>query len=233
MAPCGNIPPAGPAAIIELCRSCRVEALEPERIDTGVLCCSNAGMRGHSIVLAWLLNILVLSLVLAVFEVVLEKKNGWGSGLNSLVWGRRMFEGTMISRICEKPYFTVYHVFMFLLVVPTALTAEYAATRLLGICQAAHSAFFGASSACVVTTAGGQRVVPVLFAASTWLALIAVEDFLWFGLNWFYPGSMRALLSGEIWWHQRWVSFGPVKLPRFYLSSVVGSVVLLFASFYF
>jgi len=63
--------------------------------------------------------------------------------------------------------------------------------------------------------------------------LLGAEDFLWFALNWFYPGSLKDLLSGNVWWHSRWVSLGATKLPRFYLSLPLLSALFLFASVYF
>lgn len=184
-------------------------------------------MQVWPVVLVWFSNILVMSLVLATFEILLEKNNGWGSGLNSNGWGKRVFEGSAIARISEKPYFTVYHIFMFLLVVPTCLIVEYLAVKSLGIAHVAHSRVLGNSNLCLVMQIGNVRIVPLFYLVSVWFALVFVEDFLWFIMNWYYPNSLQELLSGKIWWHKRWISLGPIKLPRFYLSSLVLSIAFL------
>src|SRR5579859_7540967 len=97
------------------------------------------GMQAYSFALAWLLNVLIMSFVLAVFEILMEKRCGWGSGLNPSGWGAKLLEGSILAHICEKPYFTAYHVFMFGVVIPAGLLAECVAVRLVGIGHAAYS----------------------------------------------------------------------------------------------
>jgi hypothetical protein len=37
-------------------------------------------------------------------------------------------------------------------------------------------------------------------------------------------------LSGNIWWHTRWLTLGSIKLPRFYVTTPVVAVAFLVAS---
>ena len=60
-----------------------------------------------------------------------------------------------------------------------------------------------------------------------WLLLCVVEDFLWFALNWYYPGSLRELIAGRIWWHTRWWRIGSIKLPGFYVWGLAVSAVAM------
>jgi hypothetical protein len=66
---------------------------------------------------------------------------------------------------------------------------------------------------------------------AAWLAICTMEDFLWFALNWYYPGSLNDLFAGKVWWHTQWIRVGAVKLPRCYLVASLLSAVLLAASF--
>lgn len=189
-------------------------------------------MRQWHAVPVWCVNILVISFVLAVFEILLEKNNGWGSGLNPHGWGRKVFEGTFVARISEKPYFTVYHIFMFAAVVPTCLIVEYSVARALGVVHAAYSNILGTSNSYLVAQVDKVHFMPFLYFVSVWFAIVFVEDFLWFVMNWYYPNSLQALFSGNVWWHKRWISLGTVKVPRFYLWSFVLSVTLLSVCLY-
>jgi len=190
-------------------------------------------MKNWGLVVAWLANTLVLSLILAVFEIFLEKDKGWASGLNPSTWGRKLLKGSIIARLCEKPYITTYHIFVFLVVMPAIFLGEYLLLKKLGIGHPVSGNLLGASKPFLGMPLGELRFAPSLFLISVWLLLLGAEDFLWFALNWFYPGSLKDLLSGNVWWHSRWVSFGTTKLPRFYLSLPLLSALFLFASVYF
>jgi hypothetical protein len=188
-----------------------------------------SGMEVLRIVLKWLLNVLVTSVVLALFEILLEKNRGWGSGLNPNGWGRKLFEGSVIARVAEKPYLTVYHLFLFLVIVPAGFSVEYLMWKSFGIGHTFYSGVLDGSGKSLNLQAGNLRLVLMLYFISIWLALIAVEDFLWFVMNWYYRNSLQKLLAGEIWWHRRWIRLGPVKLPRFYLSSLLAAGVFLYS----
>jgi len=154
--------------------------------------------------IAWFLaNVFALSFLLAVFEISLEKDNGWGTGLGPF-WGKKFFENGIVARVCEKHYLTRYHLVMFCFIVPLVLYGEY---RWL-------------------------KIAPLLLVAA-WLEIGVVEDFLWFLLNWHFPGSFRKLLAGGIWWHTAYLRVGPVKLPRFYFLSSLWAGACLFLQYYF
>jgi len=187
-------------------------------------------MQTLPIILAWFLNVLVMSLGLALFEILLEKRNGWGSGLNPNGWGRKLLRGNIVARIGEKPYYTVYHVFVFFVVLPAVFLVEYLLVKSFGAGRMVYSIVFCTSSTSFVMQIGNVRFVALLYIIAAWFAILSVEDFLWFLMNWYYPGSFRDLLDGKIWWHRRWINLGPIKLPRFYLSSVVLAIVFLAAS---
>ncbi|MFZ0816560.1 MAG: hypothetical protein WAM78_13630, partial [Candidatus Sulfotelmatobacter sp.] len=87
------------------------------------------------IALFWFADVTVLSVGLAIFEILLERQYGWGGRLNTQGWGRRLFAGTFISELCEKSYLTVYHVFTFVFVMPAILYAQFVLLRFLGLCQ--------------------------------------------------------------------------------------------------
>jgi hypothetical protein len=145
----------------------------------------------------FLINVSVISVLLAIFEVAIEKNHGWATGFGKF-WGKRYFEGGLVAKVCEKKYITRYHLTMFCLVLPCILYGEYL----------------------WVNTA------PLILMAS-WIEIGVVEDFLWFVINWHFPGSLRKLLSGDIWWHLAYWKIGSIKLPRFYFFSTAWAVALL------
>jgi hypothetical protein len=187
-------------------------------------------MQPWIVVLAWCLNVLVLSLALALSEILLEKENGWASASNPKGGGRKLFGGSIISEICEKPYLTVYHLFIFLLVVPLILGGELLLVEFLGIGHPVFSRLFVGHATYLVMQVGGVTLIPVLFLTAAWFCIFVVEDLLWFLLNWYYPKSMEDLLSGKIWWHTRWLTLGSIKLPRFYLTIPLVAASFLAAS---
>jgi hypothetical protein len=187
-------------------------------------------MQVWMVVLAWFLNVLVLSLALAIFEILIEKQNGWASAANPNGWGRKLFGGSILSRVCEKHYLTVYHVFVFAVVVPMILWGELLLVESFGIGHPVFSRLFASSQAYWVMRVDGVALIPLLFLTAAWFSILVVEDALWFLLNWYYPTSMEDLLSGNIWWHTRWLTLGSIKLPRFYVTTPVVAVAFLVAS---
>jgi hypothetical protein len=174
------------------------------------------------VILAWGLNVLLLSLALAIVEIVVEKENGWASATDPNIAGRKLFSGSIISSICEKPYLTAYHLFIFVLIVPLVLGGELLLLQATGV---------GRPAVYLGMQIGGVTFVPLLFLTAAWLCIFVVEDFLWFLLNWHYPKSMDDLLSGNVWWHTRWLRLGSIKVPRFYLTVSMVAVLFLAASF--
>jgi hypothetical protein len=158
----------------------------------------------------WAADVTVLSLILALIEIVLEKDQGWASTLNQRGWGRKFLEGTPLVRWIDKPYVTAYHLLVFGALLPIALWTQYRIGVLAAFGSTAHTS---------------HAVADGLFLFSAYLAICVFEDFLWFALNWYYPSSLTDLLAGEIWWHTGWVAVGrAARLPRVYLS--VGAIAL-------
>src|SRR6266853_5679734 len=117
-------------------------------------------MQSWIVVLAWCLNVLILSLALALFEILLKKESGGASACNPKGAGRKLFGGSIVSKICEKPYLTAYHLFVFLLILPLILGGELLLVETLGI---GHPAFFNslfAGSAHLVMQVGGVTFIP-------------------------------------------------------------------------
>lgn len=155
----------------------------------------------------WVTDVAVFSTILALIEIVIEKDQGWASSLNEVGLGKKLLAGTAAVRWIDKPYITRYHLLVFGALLPIALGTEFR----MGI-----GGWFGLRSG---------TAADLLFLVSEFLAICVFEDFLWFALNWHYPGSLADLFAGDIWWHTRWVSMGEsVKLPRFYLS--VGAIAV-------
>lgn len=187
-------------------------------------------MQPWIVVLAWCVNVLFLSLALALFEIFFEKENGWASAANPRGAGRKLFHGSLISDICEKPYLTAYHLFVFVLVLPLVLTGELWLVAAAGTGHSTLGSLFSSPASYLVMKIGGVAFVPILFFVAAWFSIFVVEDLLWFLLNWHYPRSMEDLLSGRIWWHTRWLSLGSIKLPRFYVTTSLVAVFFLAAS---
>lgn len=160
----------------------------------------------------WTADVMLLSSVLAVFEIVLERDRGWGSALNERGWGRKLLAGNPLIRwVADKPYVTSYHLLVFGTLLPLVLWCQYRIGISLGFGSALRS---------------GHAVADLMFLFSAFLAICVLEDFLWFALNWYYPRGLADLLAGNIWWHTEWIPLGPsVQLPRCYLSA--GSVAIL------
>lgn len=158
----------------------------------------------------WAADVTILSVVLALIEIVIEKDQGWASSLNDSGWGKKLLAGTPAVRWIDKPYVTAYHLLVFGALLPLVLWMQYR----IGV-------FGGMGSA----PRAHHPIADGLFLFSAFLAVCVVEDFLWFALNWYYPSSLADLFAGEVWWHTGWVAVGrSVKLPRVYLS--VGAIAL-------
>jgi hypothetical protein len=160
----------------------------------------------------WTADVLLLSSILAVFEIVLEKDRGWASALGEGVWGKKLFAGNPLVRwIADKPYVTTYHLTVFGAILPIVLWTQYRIGAFLGFRSALRS---------------GHAIADLLFLFSAFLAICVTEDFLWFALNWYYPSSLSDLLAGHIWWHTGYIPVGrSVQLPRCYIS--MGTIALL------
>ncbi|MCX6795834.1 MAG: hypothetical protein NT165_03885 [Candidatus Falkowbacteria bacterium] len=141
------------------------------------------------------LNILLFALPLALFEINLEKTQGWGGGFPRDKWyGKSSLKGTWIDKILtsisrfESPL--NYHlVIMFLFLAVFVLEYLFATKNIFLLL----SCFFGVN----------------FFA-----------DLSWFSFNWYFD-SMRQLLkgpNGSITWHKSWLKIGKTSyIPATYL----------------
>jgi hypothetical protein len=158
----------------------------------------------------WAADVTVLSGILALIEIVIERDRGWASALEERGWGKKLLAGTAVVRWIDKPYVTAYHLLVFGALLPVVLWSQYRMGLLEGLGSASRA---------------HHQLADGLFLFSAFLAICVFEDFLWFALNWYYSGSLTDLLAGDIWWHTGWIALGSsVKLPRFYLS--VGGIAL-------
>src|ERR1700726_3250961 len=142
----------------------------------------------------WLIDVFIFSAALALFEIVLERDEGWASGLSQNRLGRRLWQGSLFVHLLEKPYLTAYHLLMFDVVVPLILTAQCALIRLLWV---SRTSIVRNSGILMIWQVGSADFSPLFACIAAWLAICTIEDFLWFALNWYYPESLRDLLSGN------------------------------------
>jgi hypothetical protein len=135
------------------------------------------------------------------FEKALEKRKGWASGLNPDGLGRQLWRGSFLACLVEKPYITVYHLLMFGGVLPAILFIQCSLVRLLSV----GDNFTVRYQILAIWHVGSVHFVPLYSCLAAWLAIGTTEDVLWFALNWYYPKSLEDLVSGNIWWHTRWI----------------------------
>jgi hypothetical protein len=166
----------------------------------------------------WLADVLALSFALALFEISLEKDQGWASGLSREGLGKPLLQGSPLARLFEKPYITVYHLLMFGVIVPLILAGQ---CWIIRACWVSRTGAIRDLGLLTVWQVGPVNFVPLLSSIAAWLAISTTEDFLWFALNWHYPTSRQDLLAGNIWWHTRWIAIGKIKLPRCYISALI------------
>ncbi len=163
----------------------------------------------------YLLNVGVISLFLALFEIYLEKyKSGFGGEFTSPFWGRKL-KPSLLIKAFQKAYVTPYHLIMFGLILPTIYFGEYVILEHGHLTQ-------------LVTTFNGMMLVPIIYLVAVVIGVMTLEDFLFFvfsGLiipKWLpekrFDGALQKLLRGEVAWHTEWVHISPSKMvPKFYL----------------
>jgi hypothetical protein len=158
----------------------------------------------------WAADVTLLSAILALIEIVIEKDRGWASTMNERGLGKKLLTGSTVLQWIDKPYVTAYHLLVFGALLPSVLWTQYRIGILAGFGFAPHP---------------GYPIADAIFLFSAFLAICVFEDFLWFALNWYYPSSLTDLLAGNIWWHTGWIPLSSsVKLPRFYIS--IGAIAL-------
>jgi len=145
-------------------------------------------------------NVFGIALFGAIFEIVMERDKGWGGGLDKGHWyGRIIGENNpamkFLSVSAGVPYFFGYAVAMYFVLVPTVLLFQ--------------SFYFDLNFFLIL---------------AVYFSILALEDFLWFAFNPFFP-SLSELLKGprgSIWWHKKWVRIGnDTYLPQSYFTSAL------------
>lgn len=152
------------------------------------------------------INLLVIALPLALFEIVIEKGNGWGSGWNKDKWySKQFFPNNPIVKFLTKLLKTelplISHFFIFSIFLPTIFILQY---------------FF--------------LTKDITLLLASYVGVVVLEDLLWFLLNWYFD-SFRQLLkgpNGSIWWHKRWLKISTTYyLPLSYIYGLSLSILLL------
>lgn len=164
----------------------------------------------------YILNVLAIAVPLAFFEIIVEKKSGWGSSWQKNKWYAKAFAPKsafmkFIAKALDIEPPLNYHVLMFLLVIPVIFLFEY---------------FYIKKN--------------ILLLLASFSGALVTEDFLWFLFNWYFD-SLHQLLkgpNGTIFWHKRWFkisgSSGKDKyLPASYFSAMAISLLLLLFSLRF
>ena len=140
------------------------------------------------------LNILLFALPLALFEINLEKSQGWGGGFPKDKWyGKASIKGTgfgnLLTKLTKLESPLNYHLIIMALFA-TVFLAEY---------------IFGSKN--------------IWLLLSCFFGVNFFADLFWFSFNWHFD-SMRQLLkgkSGSISWHKDWFKIGKDKyLPTVY-----------------
>jgi hypothetical protein len=142
----------------------------------------------------YILNVLFFALPLALFEINLEKSQGWGGGFPRDKWyGKSSLKGTWADKVItkitgfESPL--NYHVVIMAIFI-TVFVLEYIFL---------------------------SRNIFLIIACLLGVNFFA--DFFWFSFNWHFD-SMRQLLkgpNGSIHWHKNWIKIGKDKyIPATY-----------------
>ncbi len=161
------------------------------------------GMNGY---LIYFTNILFLALPIAIFEIIIEKDKGWGSGWRKDKWyAKRFAPNNPVVRLMVKmfgaEYPLNYHFLVFAVFIPLVFVSEY-----------------------IYLTSN------ILLLLASLIGVLAFEDFFWFLFNWNFD-SLGQLLkgpNGSIWWYKDWAEISPnFYLPRYYFYSFPSSLVLL------
>lgn len=158
-------------------------------------------------IIAFVINVLLIALPIAVFEIIIEKDKGWGAGLPKNTWYGKQMTGRFfeaISRFAKVPNFLRFQVAIYFILLPILIAVEYFLI-----------------------------VEDINFLIAVFFATLVTEDFLWFVINWNF-NSLSELLkgpNGKIWWHKKWVRIWPDNyLPRSYFIAAILIVVFLFLS---
>jgi len=158
----------------------------------------------ESKIIIFIINLLIFSFPIALFEILFEKDKGWGGGLPKNKWygaviGLNNPLMKLLAYISGFPYFFGYAVLMYFFLLPGLFLLE----NFLYI----HN---------------------FLFTLALYIGIIEIEDFFWFMFNWHFP-ALRELLKGphgSIWWHKRWMKvFNGYYLPVSYLAIILVAIL--------
>lgn len=154
-------------------------------------------------------HVVCIALPLALFEIIIEKDKGWGSGWNARHWYAKAFapKNTLMQSIRQSLHINEplnYHVIVFGVVIPAILILD---------------GFFATKN--------------ILLTISIFFGILVFEDFFWFALNWNFH-SLRELLRGphgSISWHHSWIRIGSATyLPLSYFSGLAISLLFFLLS---
>ncbi|MDO8659133.1 MAG: hypothetical protein Q7K54_00875 [Candidatus Parcubacteria bacterium] len=157
----------------------------------------------------YVLNILIIALPFSIFEIFIEKNNGWGSGWSKDKWYAKPFLPNnsivkLLIKILKIESPLNYHFFVFTIFLPIIFLLEY---------------FYLANN--------------ILLMIASFIGVVLFEDFFWFLFNWNFD-SLKQLLkgpNGSIWWHKRWIKVSNnYYLPASYFPTLILSVFLLLLS---
>lgn len=157
----------------------------------------------------YLVNIFIISLPLAIFEILIEKDKGWGSGWLKNKWHAKPFAPKnffvkFLVRVLTIEYPLNYHFAVFAVAIPAIFILEY---------------FYWSTN--------------IMVLIASFISVLIFEDLFWFLFNWSFD-SRRQLLrgpKGNIWWHKRWVKISKNHhLPLSYLLAFPVSLLLLLFS---
>ncbi|OGN28148.1 MAG: hypothetical protein A3A33_02225 [Candidatus Yanofskybacteria bacterium RIFCSPLOWO2_01_FULL_49_25] len=154
-------------------------------------------------------HVACIALPLAIFEIIIEKDKGWGSGWDIRRWYAKIFapESSLMRSIQNALHINPplnYHVLVFGFLVPVLLALDG-----------------------IFITKSVFMTLSILFG------VLVFEDFLWFALNWNFH-SLRELLHGprgSISWHHAWIRIGSTAyIPASYFSGLAISLLFFLLS---
>ncbi len=156
----------------------------------------------------YIVDVTILSTVLAVFEISIERGRGWGSGWDKSKWYAKPFApGTKFANFLSRtngvaPYLN-YHVVFFGIIIPLIVVLE-------------------------------ALILPVnaFFYIAVYIGVATLEDLLWFVLDWHGRnfGEMLQGPKGPVFWYKKWVRLGEDRyIPLSYISGALLALLFLAA----
>jgi hypothetical protein len=180
-------------------------------------------------------NLLPISVALAIFEIWLEgyKVGPWGrTEFKHPFWekkitgGKNRFASFLIQRVLDKPYINVYHIIMFVGIIPLISVLNYGDLWYV-------SGHDWSLHGWLIMEIDGAKIFAPIFLVAVWVGNMVVEDFLWFAIQtltgWREPMALRRLFQGDFAWHKNWVQIGKIFIPTSYLTGIAITGALLAA----